>query len=286
MQKELETDYPALDIELVGVNQVGMEAGNEAAAEGRDIPLLQDVDANGDGDSDVWTAWNVEWRDVAILDGNNAKVGNYNLTTYNLAEPENYASLREMLVDAAMQSQKPWCNPNDAFDIDNSTYVTPLDALIVINELNSAGSYELPPPPAASSPPPYYDCNGDGYLTPLDALQVINYLNGGSPAAVGEGEASSYPSGLFVDLAELSGTAASGMVASASSNDVLPESRPFSTHPSPMHNRDSSETQADDLAHIDEVFAALEDRPTDASLTPRTWSSLTLADELDWWFTA
>lgn len=66
------------------------------------------MDAEGDGDSDVWSLWNVEWRDVVIVDGNNAKVGTYNLTTYNLAEPGNYASLREMLVDAAMQSQ-PCC---------------------------------------------------------------------------------------------------------------------------------------------------------------------------------
>jgi len=257
MQNELETDYPALDIQLIGVNEVGMEAGNESATQGRDIPLLQDVDVEGDGESDVWSLWNVEWRDVVIVDGNNAKVGTYNLTTYNLAEPENYASLREMLVDAAMQSQKPWQNPNDAFDIDNGTYVSPLDALMIINELNSVGSYELPPPTAASSPPPYYDCNGDGYVTPLDVLQVINYLNGGSPAAVGEGETSSYPNGLFVDLAGSSGTATGGMLASAPSNDVLPESHSFSTHQSSMHSRDSREAQADSLDHIDEVFAAL-----------------------------
>ncbi len=97
----MEADFPELDIQLVGVNKVGKEAGNDTAVEGRDIPLLQDVDFNDDGGSDSWDLWNVQWRDVVILDGDNEQVGTFNLTTYNLALPENYNALRQMLIDAA-----------------------------------------------------------------------------------------------------------------------------------------------------------------------------------------
>ena len=53
--------------------------------------------------------------------------------------------------------------------------MSPLDALIIINELNQFGV------PHDTS----LKVNGDEFLTPLDALLVINHLNqlGGSPPA-------------------------------------------------------------------------------------------------------
>ncbi len=101
MQAELDADYASLDIQLLGVNKVGREDGNSTAVEGRDIPLLQDVDSDGDGASDAWKLWNAEWRDVVILDKNNETFATYNLTTYNLAVPDNYNALRQLLIDAA-----------------------------------------------------------------------------------------------------------------------------------------------------------------------------------------
>jgi hypothetical protein len=74
----------------------------------------------------------------------------------------------------------PWQNAANPLDVDNSGQVVPLDALLVINEINQRGSRPLPPPPISSSPfspPPYLDVTGDGFLSPLDALRVINYLN-------------------------------------------------------------------------------------------------------------
>jgi len=69
----------------------------------------------------------------------------------------------------------------------------PLDALIVINELNgrrfSDSLGRLPVPPPAGNPPPYYDVNGDQYATAQDALIIINYLNS-QIAGEGEGESS------------------------------------------------------------------------------------------------
>jgi len=74
-------------------------------------------------------------------------------------------------------------------DVDASGDVVPLDALLIVNDLNSRGARELPNPTEGDSPPPYYDVSGDGWLTSLDALRVVNWLNanmsGESEAMVG-----------------------------------------------------------------------------------------------------
>lgn len=74
-------------------------------------------------------------------------------------------------------------------DVDVSGDVVPLDALLIINDLNNRGARQLSAPTEGDSPPPYYDVSGDGWLTSLDALRVVNWLNanmsGESEAAVG-----------------------------------------------------------------------------------------------------
>ncbi len=69
-----------------------------------------------------------------------------------------------------------WQNPLLIRDVDGSQQVTPLDALLVINDLRTAGSRKLParaPQPGE----PRCDVNGDSWLSPQDALLVINALN-------------------------------------------------------------------------------------------------------------
>ncbi len=61
-------------------------------------------------------------------------------------------------------------------DVDNSSLVTPLDVLLLINNLNGEGARELPPRVQHASDP-FYDVNGDNFLTPLDVLIVINAIN-------------------------------------------------------------------------------------------------------------
>jgi hypothetical protein len=96
MQTELEDDYPALNIQILGINQIGSDAGNETICSGRDIPWLQDI-----AGIDVWASWSVTYPDVIILDTDNVKVGTFNVTANDLAISENYNTLRQMLVDAA-----------------------------------------------------------------------------------------------------------------------------------------------------------------------------------------
>ncbi|MHB8954103.1 MAG: dockerin type I domain-containing protein [Pirellulaceae bacterium] len=74
----------------------------------------------------------------------------------------------------------PWRNLFDPLDVNGDGSLSPLDALLVINELNRVGSHALAPPAAGQFPPPYLDVSGDNNVTPLDALWVINALNSSS----------------------------------------------------------------------------------------------------------
>ncbi len=87
-----------------------------------------------------------------------------------------------------MTSQRPWRNADNPLDVNDDGDVEPLDALNIINKLNTEGPHELPPPQAGDPPLRYYDCNGDGDVGPIDALNVINHLNEASGEANAEGE--------------------------------------------------------------------------------------------------
>jgi len=74
-------------------------------------------------------------------------------------------------------------NQANMFDVNSDSFVAPLDALIVINHLNTSepnSVEELRPEHAL------VDVNGDCVISPLDALLIINELNSN---AAGEGEA-------------------------------------------------------------------------------------------------
>ncbi len=70
-------------------------------------------------------------------------------------------------------------------DVNADGFITPIDALLIINLLNSGGSGPVAGLPA---PPPYRDVSGDNFISPLDALLVINYLNFRGRTGSGEGE--------------------------------------------------------------------------------------------------
>ncbi len=84
-------------------------------------------------------------------------------------------------------------NPNNPLDVNGDTSITPLDALLVINDLNLNGSRQLVGVPQAAlsgssdggsgssggepMSSPKIDVNADGWASPLDALLVINELD-------------------------------------------------------------------------------------------------------------
>ena len=78
-------------------------------------------------------------------------------------------------LNCAEPVQTAWQNPVNQFDVNNDGFVTPLDALLVINHLNEHAPGPIPAPPA--SPPPFLDVNGDNFVTAEDVLLIINFLN-------------------------------------------------------------------------------------------------------------
>ncbi|NLF71919.1 MAG: hypothetical protein GX575_23050 [Candidatus Anammoximicrobium sp.] len=89
-----------------------------------------------------------------------------------------------------------WHNAEMPPDVDGNQSVVPLDALILVNELNRGGSRLLSEPVEGEGEGDgdthhrhhrYFDVNNDGYLTPLDLVRVVNVLN--SPVTRAEGEA-------------------------------------------------------------------------------------------------
>ena len=107
--------------------------------------------------------------------------------TYIVDDGHGGSSVAEVRITLTQRPQSIWQNQFLPEDVNNDGFVTPLDALIVINSLNVEGSRTLPNPAIPpNAPPPFYDTNGDGDISPVDALMVINYLN--EPNNQGEGE--------------------------------------------------------------------------------------------------
>ncbi len=73
-------------------------------------------------------------------------------------------------------------------DTNGDGRITPLDVLLIINDLNAFGSRQVARPPIREGV--FLDVNHDGVITPLDALLIINYLNTGSAAGEPTGTAS------------------------------------------------------------------------------------------------
>ncbi len=48
----------------------------------------------------AWGTWNPVYRDVIIVDAEGNRVEAYNLTTYDLGNPDNYAALKAKLQSA------------------------------------------------------------------------------------------------------------------------------------------------------------------------------------------
>ncbi len=101
------------------------------------------------------------------------------------------ALLHGMVVATPRQFPSPWQNWRNPLDVNINGSVTALDALLVINRLNSTGAALLTATDLIfdeSNGQPRWDVNGDGVVSAIDALQVINFLN--SQSVSPEGEAS------------------------------------------------------------------------------------------------
>lgn len=96
LQAELRATNTDFNIEIAGVNDASKAAFNAVITSGRTIPWLQDTATDN-----VWTRWQVGYRDLRVLDSQNQLLAVYNLTEHNLSDPSNRAALTQLLLDAA-----------------------------------------------------------------------------------------------------------------------------------------------------------------------------------------
>ena len=136
MQTELDSENPELNINILGVNEFGHDSGNSLVIDGRDLPWLQDIDDNGDGASDTWDSWDVTFRDVMITDAQNEKVAVYNLTTNDLANADNFAALKQLLIDSASTTNDPVL---ELAAIDNQSLLGGSPLHVPLNGLDPSG---------------------------------------------------------------------------------------------------------------------------------------------------
>lgn len=99
-----------------------------------------------------------------------------------------------------------WTNPWLEFDVNADSFVSPVDALLIINELNERTITDLngrvhSPFEHPDLPLMFWDVDADGFCVPKDALLVINVLNQNSSA---EGEEAAAAPAFAVTPANLS----------------------------------------------------------------------------------
>lgn len=112
------------------------------------------------------------------------KTGNISLSISAEAKSgDSISRVFPIVVDVPMS---PHQNPHNPSDVNNDGVVTPIDALILVNELNSGGGGPLPTDGDGEPPDEMLDVNGDGVLSPMDVLIIINELNNGGMSGEGE----------------------------------------------------------------------------------------------------
>lgn len=104
-------------------------------------------------------------------------------SSYQLVQPS--TGLRQASVTAGQATESidfalnlpvsPWQNQVQRTDVNNDSQVTPLDVLLVINEINRNGARPLQD--TGLTPPPFYDVDGNRSIEALDVLIVINFIN-------------------------------------------------------------------------------------------------------------
>ncbi len=70
-----------------------------------------------------------------------------------------------------------WTNPANPLDVNGSGEVTPLDALILVDDIGHNGFRELPTVLPVTTTPAYLDVNDDGLVSPMDVLEIVDTLS-------------------------------------------------------------------------------------------------------------
>ena len=92
----------------------------------------------------------------------------------DLATSEDNASVNTTF-DVTVNRGNFWHNDSLPEDVNADGFVSALDALLIINQLNESGASEVPRNRPTDSP--MVDVNDDQWVSPQDAIHIINVLN-------------------------------------------------------------------------------------------------------------
>ena len=90
----------------------------------------------------------------------------------------NFVNRASANVTFTVNGLNAWNNLRNVLDVNDDGSVTALDALLIINELNTLGARSLIESEMVNFTR-FIDVNDDGFVTAIDALLLINWLNGG-----------------------------------------------------------------------------------------------------------
>lgn len=170
----------------IEISRLQIETDSESAVVG----YVRVVDADSDfyqfsvSDARFVVSGNeLRLRDGQTLD----RVAEPALSLEITAQAQNGDSLSQAF-QIAVVPNTPYHNPTLPGDVNGDGEISPIDALILINEINREGGRVLNPPTEGGEPdvPGYPDVNGDNRISPIDVLLIINHLNQTRDAAEGE----------------------------------------------------------------------------------------------------
>lgn len=177
MQTEFDAHLPSADIHIMGLNLFS-DSSAAVMAELGDIPVLQDVDANNDTESDTWVDYSAEWRDVFVIDPDGEMTLITNLTTDDIRTQEVYDRVKGKIANYATRNNvaaTPWQNRVEPLDVTNDGFISPVDVLANVSEINTNGARQLDASPTEVTL--FHDVDGDGWLAPKDVLRTVIHLN-------------------------------------------------------------------------------------------------------------
>lgn len=134
-------------------------------------------------------------------------------------------------------------NPNNKYDVNDDSFVSPIDVLVVVNLINAQGPSV--PVDGLPGPPDYVDVNGDGNVDPIDVLELINFINSGGNDGEGEG---AWVVGIQaappVEMVRAAESRNAAVQQAAILNDVLESAVPYGPQPWVEVDGDEDETDA------------------------------------------
>lgn len=167
------------DSVVTGVNRsvsINVLRNDSDADGGLDASSVEIVVAPSAGTATVGTNGNINY--IPSVDFAGTATLSYVVSDLDGAS-SNVATVSIRVSDAIYQ------NTQIRHDVNADGFVSPIDVLLILNDLNLHGQRRLDP--TEFIPPPFIDVNGDGNVGASDALEVINFLNLRGNSA-GEGE--------------------------------------------------------------------------------------------------